>query len=423
MVLWAAGTGQPAGCPFEDLDMTAAMNRPGTGPAGQSPRTFGVEEEFLLVDPRTGQPVPLPELAVSNPDRCDTKAHGPALTPELKQEQLEAVGPVCSTLQELQDAITAGRALADAAAAAVGARAVALATSPLPVASTVVPTPRYLHMATRFGLTLKEQLTCGLHVHVRVGSGDEGVAVLNRIRIWLPVLLALSANSPFWQGEDSGYASFRYQAWSRWPTAGPTELFSSERAYRAHVNSLLASGVLLDEGMVYFDARLSRTHPTVEVRIADVCMESAHAVAIAAIIRALVERAAQEWADRVPAPQISAAELRLAGWQASHSGVEGSLLHPFTNIPCSAIEAAQALLAHVGPVLAATGDENRVAAAVAGILAFGTGARRQRQTMMDTQSLTAVVLDAIEHTHRKSLPPQNPAPRQRLHYSNDPISQ
>ncbi|MDQ0868330.1 hypothetical protein QFZ70_000803 [Arthrobacter sp. V1I9] len=85
------------------------------------------------------------------------------------------------------------------------------------------------------------------------------------------MLLALSANSPFWQGTNSGYASYRYQAWSRWPTAGPTEQFGSLREYRRHVETLLASGVLLDEGMVYFDARLSHIHPTVEVRARRSC--------------------------------------------------------------------------------------------------------------------------------------------------------
>ena len=178
--------------------------------------------------------------------------------------------------------------MADEAARSVGARAVALGTSPLPTTPTLVPQPRYLNMAARFGLTLQEQLTCGFHVHVRIRSAEEGVAILDRIRIWLPVVLALSGNSPFWRGTDSGYASFRYQAWSRWQTAGPCERFGSAREYRRHVQSLLATGVLLDEGMVYFDARLSRSHPTVEVRIADVCLEAGHATAIAALVRALV---------------------------------------------------------------------------------------------------------------------------------------
>jgi carboxylate-amine ligase len=360
-------------------------------------RTFGVEEEFLLVDPSSGKAVPLAEQVLMQAMRIP--ATGPALTLEVKQEQIEAVGPVCSTMQELEAGIRAGRSLADAAAKKVGARAAALATSPVAGLPTLVQQPRYLNMANRFGLTLREQLTCGFHVHVQVTSAEEGVAVLDRIRVWLPVLLALSANSPFWQGEDSGYASFRYQAWSRWPTAGPCERFGSEREYRRYVHSLLASGVLVDEGMIYFDARLSRNHPTVEVRIADVCMESSHAAVIATIVRALVEKAAQQWRAGVLAPRLSAEQLRLAAWKASESGVEGMLLHPLLNTPCPATEAIQVLLKHIRPVLAGSGDEQRVATAVARMLTSGTGARRQRNVMSRTGDLAAVVRDAVDRTH------------------------
>jgi glutamate---cysteine ligase / carboxylate-amine ligase len=375
------------------------MSRMGARSHAESGRTFGVEEEFLLVDSRTGQPMPVAQQSLAQGQSAMDAPPGPALTLEVQQEQLEAVGPVCHTLPELAAAIRAGRTLADEAAQSMGARAVALATSPLPTTPTLVPQPRYLNMAARFGLTLQEQLTCGFHVHVLINSPREGVAVLDRIRVWLPVVLALSANSPFWRGTDSGYASFRYQAWSRWPTAGPCERFGSVREYRRHVQSLLSAGVLLDEGMVYFDARLSRSHPTVEVRIGDVCLDAGHATTIAAIVRALVERAAQEWAAGAPAPRISAAELRLASWKASSAGVDGALLHPLLNTPCPAIEAVQALLTHVRPALAETGDEEHVALELARILATGTGARRQRDVMLSSQSLTAVVMDAVELTH------------------------
>ena len=377
--------------------MNSSVNRPHTTSGGRLQRTFGVEEEFLLVDPVTGQPVPAAETCLAN--KPPGSRSGPTLALEVQQEQLEAVGPVCSTLEELAAGIREGRRLADESARTVGARAVALATSPVPATPTLVPQPRFLDMAARFGLTLREQLTCGFHIHVRVTDGEEGVAVLDRIRVWLPVLLALSANSPFWQGADTGYACYRYQAWNRWPTAGPCERFGSERQYRSYVQSLLKTGVLLDEGMMYFDARLSRNHPTVEVRIADVCMEASHAAAIAAIVRALVERAAQEWRAGTPAPRVSAGQLRLAGWKASQSGVEDTLLHPLLNMPCPAAETVQALLNHTRPALASSGDEEQVTSEVARILTSGTGSHRQRETMLSTQSLTAVVLEAVERTH------------------------
>ncbi|MCU1540512.1 MAG: putative glutamate--cysteine ligase 2 [Arthrobacter sp.] len=359
------------------------------------------------MDTRTGRPIPVAELSLANMPVPANAGHGPTLTRELQQEQIEVVSPVCSTLDELARAIRQGRALADEAARPMGGRAVAMGTSPVATNPSMVPEPRFLDMAARFGLTLKEQLTCGFHVHVLVVSPEEGVAVLDRIRVWLPVLLALSANSPYWGGNDSGYESFRYQVWNRWPTAGPCERFGSETEYRRHVESLLAAGVLLDEGMVYFDARLSRNHPTVEVRIMDVCMDPAHAAVIAAVVRALVEKAAQEWRTGIRAPRVSAAHLRLAAWRASKSGVEGELMHPFLNRPSQATEVVQTLLRHIGPVLARTGDEDTVITELARILADGTGSRRQRQAMLNGHGPKAVVMDALDCTHGG----YDPAPR------------
>ena len=118
-----------------------------------------------------------------------------------------------------------------------GARVAALATSPLPVEPVPTEGDRYARMLDAFGLTAREMLTCGCHVHVSVADDDEGVAVLNRIRCWLPVLTALTANSPFWQGEDTGYASFRSQAWHRWPSAGPNEVFADAAEYHRLIDA------------------------------------------------------------------------------------------------------------------------------------------------------------------------------------------
>src|SRR5665647_2680772 len=250
-------------------------------------RTFGVEEELLIVDPADGRLLPLAGelLAVSRTAAGTSSALGdPVLAVEFKQEQIEVQTSPCSSLDGLLEEIRRGRDAADAAARAVGARVAALATSPRPTVMHTTRGPRYAAMMDGFGLTAREQLTCGLHVHVSVGSDEEGVAVLDRIRIWLPVLAALSANSPFWNGADTGYASYRTQAWGRWPTAGPVELFGSAARYHSLIAGYIASGVLLDEGMVYFDARLSRKYPTLEVRVTDVCLCAEDAVLILSLI-------------------------------------------------------------------------------------------------------------------------------------------
>ena len=110
-----------------------------------------------------------------------------------------------------------------------------------------------------------------MHVHLYVESPETGVAVIDQLVPWLPVILAISANSPFYQGRDTAYASWRSQAWAQWPSAGPTERFGSLETYREVSRQMRESGAAQDEGMLYFDARLSADHPTVEVRISDVC--------------------------------------------------------------------------------------------------------------------------------------------------------
>ena len=173
---------------------------------------------------------------------------GESLDFELQRQQLETNTRPCLELSELGEELRRGRSQAAAAAGRAGAQVAALATSPVHVEPQLVREGRYLEMAHAFGLTAYEQLTCGCHVHVEISSADEGVAVLDRIRPWLAVLLALSANSPFWQGRDSEYASFRYQAWSRWPSSGPTEPFGTAEVYQQTVQEMVSTGTLLDSG-------------------------------------------------------------------------------------------------------------------------------------------------------------------------------
>src|SRR5690606_24899563 len=125
-----------------------------------------------------------------------------------QQQQVETDTPPHTEMVALGDDVRTWRDRAITAARRAGARVIASGTSPLSAATAIVHKPRYLQMVEQFGLTTNEQLTGGCHVHVSVESDDEGVGVLDRIRGWLPVLLALSANSPFWQGEDTKYSSF-----------------------------------------------------------------------------------------------------------------------------------------------------------------------------------------------------------------------
>lgn len=367
-------------------------------------RTFGVEEELLLVNANSGGPVALADQVVRPGTGADTgtAAAGDMPTRELQREQIETGTAVCSSLDELAAQLTERRTLAARAARRGGAEVVALATSPLPVKPSVTLDERYMKMAEQYALTAQEQLTCGCHVHVSVDSEDEGVAVLDRIRPWLPPLLALSANSPFWQGRDTRYASYRRQVWGRWPSAGPTGLFGSPQEYHDTVGAMLRTGALLDEGMIYFDARLSRHYPTVEIRVPDVCMRVSDAVLLASLARALVETAVREWRQGVPPQPVRTEVLHLAAWRASRFGLDGELVDPVTGRAAPGEAVIRMLLGHAGAALAdADADSGRPGTTtdLAGaLLARGNGAAAQRRVYARTGDLAAVVRNAVAQT-------------------------
>jgi carboxylate-amine ligase len=386
-------------------------------------RTFGVEEELLIVDPESGEPLALADALLSGHRMAADDAPDPrsletedktvyddemGLSAELKLEQIETQTRPCLEYGELLAQIRAGRTLADKAARKNGARVAALATSPLASTSHTTPDPRYARMLERFGLTAQEQLTCGFHVHTYIASPEEGVAVLDRIRDKLAVLTALSANSPFWNGLPTGFESYRTQAWNRWPTAGPAGIYGTYPAYRRVVTRLLDSGVMLDEGMLYFDARLSRNHPTVEVRVADVCLRAEDAAIIALLVRALVECGSREWKDGVDPAPVPTVLLRMASWQASSSGLSGELLDFGTFRPARAADVVRSLVDYLTPVLDEQGELAIVRQGVENIIARGTGAAEQRQVrdrvlkafQPDDLGFGAVVSHAVNVTMR-----------------------
>lgn len=364
-------------------------------------RTFGVEEELLIVDPESGEPLALADALLSGRHLAadDSPAgQGMGLSAELKLEQIETQTRPCGDHAGLLPQIKAGRLLADQAARRNNARVAALATSPLASTTHTTPDPRYALMQERFGLTAQEQLTCGFHVHSYVASPEEGIAVLDRIRDKLAVLTALSANSPFWNGMPTGFESYRTQAWNRWPTSGPAGIYGTYPAYRRVVTRLLDSGVMLDEGMLYFDARLSRNHPTVEVRVADVCLRAEDAALIAVLVRALVETASREWRDGIDPVPVPTVLLRMAAWQASSSGLRGELLDFGTFRPAPAVTVVRSLVDYLAPVLQEQGELALARQGTEDIIARGTGSAEQRRVQeaaADDGGLGAVVIHAV----------------------------
>jgi carboxylate-amine ligase len=160
----------------------------------------------------------------------------------------------------------------------------------------------------------------------------------------------------------------------------------------------LRSKAAMDEGMIYFDARLSSHYPTVEIRVPDVCQRVEDAVLVAGLARALVDTAATGWRQAEPAPDVPAMVVRGAGWHAARWGLGDHLVDPRDGVPRAAGQVFEALLRHVEPALRASGDADLVAAGVDRVLARGNGATRQRAVYQRLSSVHAVVLDAVETT-------------------------
>ncbi|AXX32560.1 glutamate--cysteine ligase [Actinosynnema pretiosum subsp. pretiosum] len=366
---------------MSEVDVTALpIPRSGSGTA----LTIGVEEEFLLVDEVTGELVPLgPQVLSGPPDQ------GLDLQPEMTQYQVESATAVCRTASEVREQLLAARAALARRAAAHGARLVA---SGAPVLGGEHPPPltdhpRYRRIMERYGALVDGLTICGCHVHVGIPSPSEGLVISNHLRRWLPVLLALSANSPFHEGRDTGYASWRHVVWNPWPSAGPPPWFDSVEDYRLATHLLRTSGAALDDGMVYWDVRLSANHPTVELRVCDVAATVEEAVVLAALVRAIAATALSGEA----APRVSDRLLRVALWQAARHGPEGAAVDPLSGVPVPFAEEVGGLLRWCGAALDAAGDTELVVEGVARLLRDGGGAARQRKAYRRRGEFTDVV--------------------------------
>ncbi len=363
-------------------------------------RRVGVEEELLLVDPATHRLTAVATRALR--EHGSPEPGNPTLDPELYQEQLELATPPCSTMTEVREALVTARRAAGEAARAAGAVAVAMPTPVVPGRpERLTRKTRYEQIVAEHGALASDAVVCGMHVHVEVPDDAEAMAAVDGVRPWLPVLLALSANSPFMRGEDTGYASWRAQVWSRWPTAGPREPFGGAESYAETGRLLQDWGAAIDEGMLYFDVRRAVELPTVELRVADVCTEVDDAVLVATLCRALVTTVVEDFQHgrTLAEGRWRSDLLRAAQWRASRHGISTTLVDPVHRRLAPAKDVVAALVQRCADALEATGDRAVVDELTERLWARGAGAARQRAVFEATGDLEAVVGDLVRRTH------------------------
>ncbi|MFI5914038.1 glutamate--cysteine ligase [Dactylosporangium sp. NPDC051541] len=333
------------------------------------PLTVGVEEEFLLLDPSSWHSVPkVREVRAALP-----RDVWPASRHEFRLSCLEMVTPVCTDLTDLRSALVANRTAAAAAAARAGVRLVAVGATPVAEPDrSAAHSPRYRAIARHYGPIARDPAVCAAHVHVGVDDRDRAVRICTALRPWLPVLQAMTANSPFADGADTGHDSWRGVVVERWPTLGPPPPLTSWADYERTVAELVATGALYEPELVWWHARPSLDYPTVEVRIADVSPTADDAVLLAALVRGLV-------ASVGAIVDVPEQLLRAAHWNACHTGLSGNLMDLRHRVVRPAWDLVEDLVATVTPALIEHGDLALVREGLVRLYHEGNGATRLRR--------------------------------------------
>ncbi len=367
--------------------------------------TIGVEEEFQLLERGSGALVSRGREVLATAKRLagQARARGELageVQGELPLSQVESATAVCTDLGQVRRQLTDLRSVLGRAAVAHGCE---LAASGSPPIARVTDQraddqdPRFAAMLRAQGYLVDRQFIAGLHVHVGVPDRDRAVAVLDRTRPWLPVLVALAANSPYWLGVDTDFASYRTVHWGRWPVAGAPPVFGDAAGYDDAGSALIATGAIGDIGQLYWQARLSARFPTVELRACDVPLSVDDSVALTGLGRALVRRALADLDAGVPAPGVRAEVLRAANWRAARHGLGDCLVDPVSWVQRPAAEVVDMLVDYVRPALDERGDRPLVESFLERVRIAGNGAEQQRAAYADG-GLAAVARLLIRET-------------------------
>lgn len=352
--------------------------------------TIGVEEEYQLVDPSTG-------ALRSHASELRREDWTGELTAELQETTVEVGTPICRSTDEAAEQLQRLRFQAGTVAGAHGLAIVAAGLHPFSAwqGHERPPIARYRAMEARYGRIARDEHIYGMHVHVAVPDDVERVPVINILRHYLPHLLALSASSPFFEGADTGFASFRTIMWRRWPNSGIPPRFDSESMYNRYVETLLDAGVMADPWNVYWSTRAHPEYPTIEFRVTDVCPALQDAVAITALARALVHAivtgVVTDVAPDTLSPVIEQELVRVNEWSVARDGLDARLIDAHTGTSHEGVRTAiRRLVERVSRSAEVLGD-GAALAQVETILQRGNAADRMRQRYADEGSLRDLV--------------------------------
>lgn len=294
-------------------------------PSTGSGYRFGIEEEFFLVHAESGRlarraPRALVELA--------RRELGGCISGELLQSQLEISSPILQDSDAARTGMSGLRRDLAALAARFELRLLAAGTHPQGGwrAQHANASRRYREMVEDFQIVARRSLVSGLHVHVELPSGEERVRVMNRVLPWLPLFLALSTSSPFWDRRATGLKSYRQSMYDEWPRTGIPDAFADEAEYRGFVALLERGGAIRDAGSLWWGIRPSMKFPTLELRICDACTRLRDSLAIASLFRCTLRLLVREPALNAERSAITRRVIDENRWRAKRFGLAAEFL-------------------------------------------------------------------------------------------------
>jgi glutamate---cysteine ligase / carboxylate-amine ligase len=320
---------------------------------GESPPlSLGVEEELMILDAETLLPSPSVELFLGGGDGLPGR-----LKTEMHASVVELNTDVCASVEEVRAALAALREHARAIAAQHGLALAAAGSHPLarPEELEIVQEPRYLEMTERIGPAARRQGVSGLHVHVGMPSADDCLRVMEWMLPWLPVVLALSANSPYMGGRETSLMSTRAAILAELPRSGPPPVFASYTEWESFTERLSALGVVADYTLFWWDVRPHPRFGTLELRMPDQPTSPARTAGFVALLQALCAvalAAPPRLAD--PGARAVYGQNR---WAASRFGPRAALVHPDGGRVASAAELGAELLDLVRPAAGTLGAD------------------------------------------------------------------
>lgn len=344
-------------------------------------RTFGIEEEFQFLERMTLRPADVAAdvyaALMASPQWADVTHK------EFLASQVEHASAVFSSLEEARSSLLGFRRFVAERADALGVVAASVGTPPqtTPFPS-ITDVERYHRIVADLGGIIADHQLSGLHVHIGVPDREAGVVALNAVRPWMPLLTAISTNSPLWRGHDTGYDSWRTILLRRWTIAGCPPSFIDAADYDRRVHRLLGIGGTKDLGLISWDVRLSEHLPTIEFRMADAQLDVESTLLVAALCRAVVSHAltrpeatdaAANASAEVPPELLSAALLHSA-----HHGMRADVFDPISGGLAPAGDVLGRFVLMVADELEEEGDLDAVQSSVRRLRRAGTGAERQR---------------------------------------------